>query len=332
MELEVERAQVGDPDRLSTESYLDRYLATLEAEGERSPVTIATYRKCFGWVTREIGHIPLTRLSSVHVDDCYAAMMQRGGLSRQTVRLVHRALTAALRKARKRKLILQNPADDASPPTATKSRVKAFSTAQVAVLLRAAEATDPETYALACVLLICGLRRSEVCGLTTDSVDFDAGLLVVRRTVIEAGSRLVERERGKSKAAMRTLSIPSVLTEILRAQKVRVLERALAWGATYKRTPAYLFPDVDGGPMLPQRLTRRMRALMRAAGIKGRSPVHAWRHTSGSQLYDITRDAKTVQQRLGHAKVNTTLEYYVHSSPERDQEAAVHLGRLLEPK
>jgi len=325
----LEMGQVGDPDRLSCASYFERYLAALETEGERSEVTIAVYRKALNWAARELGHVPLAKLNVGHIDDCYVALLQ-GGLKRSTVSLIHRTLSAALRRARKRRLILSNPCEDASPPAPTRSRVKAFTPAQVRELLRAA-AIDPELHAIASTLVITGLRRGELLGLLIDDVDLDAGVLAVRRSVVEAGNRVVERERGKSRASMRTMSIPAALVEILRMQRTRVMERALRWGAGWER-PLRLFPGVGGKPMPPGMLTRRLRALMQSAGIVGPSPVHAWRHTAGTMLYDATGNVKTVQQRLGHTRASTTMDLYVHSSVERDQEAAVHLGRLLEPK
>ena len=68
---------------------------------------------------------------------------------------------------------------------------------------------------------------------------------------------------------------------------------------------------------------------MQAAGISGRAPVHRWRHTSGSVLYDLTRNVKTVQERLGHASHNTTMAIYVHGASERDREASEHFERIL---
>ena len=68
---------------------------------------------------------------------------------------------------------------------------------------------------------------------------------------------------------------------------------------------------------------------MRAAGISGRAPVHRWRHTSGSVLYDLTGNLKVVQRRLGHASHNTTMALYVHPAAERDREASEHFERIL---
>jgi integrase len=246
------------------------------------------------------------------------------------VRLVHKVLSAALKLARRKRLIATNPVEDATPPGPQPvGRVRAFSSDQVQALLRAAAGTDPETHAITATLLATGMRRSELLGLATDCVDFDAATITVKRTVVEVGGRPVEQERGKGKASLRTIAIPMALVEILRAQRARVLERALAWGPTYRRTPMLLFAAPGGEPMPPPVLTGRMRALMQAAGLKDQKPCHGWRHTSGSVLYDVTRNVKVVQRRLGHAKSSTTLEMYVHEVDGRDREAAEHFGNML---
>jgi integrase len=188
---------------------------------------------------------------------------------------------------------------------------------------------DAETFTLAALSLATGFRRSETLGLAFSDIDFEAATLTVRRTVVEIGGRPVEREGGKSPAALRTISIPPALVALLRAQKARVQEQALAWGPSYQRDPLYCFPGLGGKALPPKYLTQRMRTLMQAAGISGRAPVHRWRHTSGSVLYDLTGNIKVVQRRLGHASHSTTMGLYVHPAAERDREASEHFERIL---
>jgi integrase len=59
---------------------------------------------------------------------------------------------------------------------------------------------------------------------------------------------------------------------------------------------------------------------MAVAGLKvgpydGRS-AHALRHTAASNLYDATRDARAVQDFLGHRNLATTDRYLRRSSAE----------------
>ena len=336
----VERRGIGDPERLTTAAFLGHFVDELVSSGDYSPVTISVYRRCLGLAARELGTIPLARLTTARIDNALSALLRQGGRSRQdpekrhpltraTVRLVHRVLSIALGRAVKRHLIASNPATDATAPSLARTPAQRFSAEEVKALLTAAEAANAETLTLAALLLSTGLRRSEVLGLNFGDLDLEAATLTVRRTVVEIAGRPVERAGGKSAAALRTISIPPALVALLRAQKARVQEQALAWGPSYQRDPLYCFPGLGGKALPPKYLTQRMRALMQAAGISGRAPVHRWRHTSGSLLYDLTGNLKVVQRRLGHASHNTTMALYVHPAAERDREASEYFERIL---
>jgi integrase len=96
------------------------------------------------------------------------------------------------------------------------------------------------------------------------------------------------------------------------------------------RNSGYLFPGAPGQPMPPPWLTRRLKRLMRAAGIEdARAPCHTWRHTSGTLTFDDSKNIKLVQTRLGHANIATTMQLYVHALDAREREAASHFERLL---
>ena len=83
---------------------------------------------------------------------------------------------------------------------------------------------------------------------------------------------------------------------------------------------------------MPLNMTRRLRKLMRRAGIDGRPPTHGWRHTAATVLVSGGTDIKTVQTRLGHSTPAITLALYVHPTAERNQAAGEHLAELLKPR
>jgi integrase len=261
-------------------------------------------------------------------------------LKPSSVRANHRVLHAALEQARKWKMISENPARDAKAPAARKTPVKDFTVEQVGRLLGAA-ASDPETYCITALFLTCGIRRSELLGLALDAVDFDAGKIRIKRVVIEVRGTIdpdtgqvtkkrqkIVREVLKTEASAREITVPEPMLALLREQRTRVQEMALKWGKGYQREPMFLFPGVSGEAGQPQNLLNRMRAVMRTAKVTGRSPCHAWRHTSATQLLDSGQNIKTVQRRLGHASLTSTA-IYLHPVDARDAEAANNLGALL---
>ena len=95
------------------------------------------------------------------------------------------------------------------------------------------------------------------------------------------------------------MSIPVELVTLLRAQQKRVHEQMLLWGKEYQRTPLLVFPGLAGTPMRPNALTRRFEKLMKLAGIAGRQPLHAFRHTAASMMLADGTPLTTVRDRLG---------------------------------
>lgn len=58
---------------------------------------------------------------------------------------------------------------------------------------------------------------------------------------------------------------------------------------------------------------------------------HLFRHTHATLFYQTTKDIKQVQERLGHAQVQTTMELYVHPSQEdirKEWEKAQHVFQI----
>ena len=334
---EIESRGVGDPHRHDLAGYLREHH---RERGDLAPTTLQGYERNIALAAQTLGHVLLEKLTPRDLDTLYAKLLTHGSqppdaaprpLSRQSVMHVHRLLHAALKQARKWRLIAHNPAADATPPSVPHRQARAFTTEEITRLLAAAEA-DPETHCMLALLLTTGLRRSELLGLALDSLDLEAATLTVERTVTETRTAVVVRDTPKTKSSRRTLAIPAAVVALLRAQKARVLEQALAWGSEYASGPRFLFPVNGGEPMRPLNLTARLRRLLRRAGIQGVQPVHGWRHATATLLIAAGADVKTTQSRLGHSSPTITLALYADKVDERDRAAGEALAGYLTPR
>ena len=336
---ERELRGVGDPHRHSTGEYLKRWLAHLRERGDHAPTTLAGYHRHAAIAAHHIGHIPLAKLGAHDLDRLYAALRRQGGhpradgksarpLSPQSVMHVHRLLHTAFGQARKWKLIAYNPASDATAPSVPFRQARGYTAAEIAQLLDATRG-DAETAAMLALLLVTGLRRSELLGLALDALDLETGTISVRRAVTEVRGKAVLREIPKNKSSLRTLSIPPEVVALLRAQRTRVQELALQWGAEYSREPMFLFPGMAGVPMRPMAVTERLRQICRRAKIVGVQPVHGWRHSTASLLIASGTDVKTTQARMGHSTPTITLKLYTDVVDERDRAAGERLAGYL---
>jgi len=336
---EIERRGVGDPHRHDLASYLRGWLAHHRERGDLAPTTLQGYQRNVALAVQHCGHVLLEKVTARALDALYGKLLTHGSqpqgapprpLSRQSVLHVHRLLHTALRQACKWRLIPHNPAADATPPSVSHKQARAFTTEEITRLLVAAEG-DAETYCMLALLLTTGLRRSELLGITLDALDLEAATLTVQHTVTETRTGVVVREITKTKASRRTLAVPATVVTLLRAQKTRVLEQALAWGSEYASGPRFLFPVSGGEPMRPLNLTARLRRLLHRAGIKGVQPVHGWRHATATLLIAGGADVKTTQSRLGHSSPLITLSLYTDKVDERDRAAGEALAGYLTP-
>ena len=73
-----------------------------------------------------------------------------------------------------------------------------------------------------------------------------------------------------------------------------------------------------------------LRPAAKVAGI-GRVTWHQLRHIHASVLHDIGVPAKIAQQQLGHASVETTLNFYTHAIPDTHRRAIEGQEQALFP-
>jgi integrase len=353
VEEQIESRRVGGDKRETTHAYLDRWIEGLSVD--LSPTTVSGYADKVEIAKRALPDVGLLKLQRTHFNHAYKQLLEtgkllrdgrRGPLSRQTVKHVHTVLRKAFDDARKDKLISENPVDLATPPRVGQGKkyrrkVRAYTMIEaqrMIELLTSSKLHEPDTYVMLASLLSGGMRRGEMCGLADDSIDFETGRISIFRNIVlaknrETGEEEVKvREVPKTDASVRTIQMPPAMMELIRAQMVRVREKALAWGKDYRRRPLYLFPGVGGEAMHPRLVYRRFRRLAVAVGIEGLdniSPVHSWRHTHGTMLWAAFKNDKQVQERLGHSTPAITKALYVESTPEADAEAADYFDAFV---
>lgn len=82
----------------------------------------------------------------------------------------------------------------------------------------------------------------------------------------------------------------------------------------------FVFSQLDGKPLLPNTVTHNWIKLVRRIGLDG-IRLHDARHSHASLMLKQGVHPKIVQERLGHASIQVTLDTYSHVVPGL-QEAA----------
>ena len=317
-----------EPNKLTVCHYLDVWLRLTQTK-----VSAKTFER-YDEIVRQhlipaLGHHLLNRLQPLHIETYYLNAQTNGrrdgngGLSAQTVLHHHRVLHNALRHAVQLLLHARNPADAVEPPRPLRPHVRTVDEEQSAVLLRALAGSrlhGPTLLALAT-----GLRRGELLALTWANVDFDKALITVCQSLQQTngGVSIKEPKSGRG----RQLALPTFAVEALRAQRAQQAEERLLLGPGYVDNDL-VFPRYDGSFWEPDSFTSSFAAAVRKSGVMAVN-FHALRHSHATILLKQGVNPKVVSERLGHAKVGTTLDIYSHVLPSMQEQAAQGLDRAF---
>lgn len=182
-----------------------------------------------------------------------------------------------------------------------------------------------------------GLRISETFALTWADIDFEAGTLTVNKQIRSERTNKYQPVEWrfvppKTTASNRTIKLGSTILEVLKRERLRQKQNKLAYGEYYKRFKVVerikdkehailasdngmlemVCVDTDGSLVTPNSFRYASRIIRLDMGIK--FEFHALRHTHATILAENGANPKNLQHRLGHEKIETTLQVYVHDT------------------
>lgn len=295
--------------------FADRFLAW--CDDKLQATTVATYRLDLSRARRHLAGVRLSRITPEMLDNAYSALLKDGRdgggpLHRRTVLRCHRVVHKALAQAVKWRLLPDNPARLATPPSVPPVRVHAPTVEQVGRLLEIAR-PDPWPVMLA-LAVTTGLRRGELLGLRLRDLDLDGGWLTVEQVCEQFGRTYRLRLLPKTKTSQRRISLPNDVCELLRVWSGRLKEQVLALGTRWS-SDALAFPDLRDGdvcaPRDPAAVSAHAGTLARRAGWPaGIAPLHGLRHRHASSLMHLP--VRMVADRLGHSTSRITVDLYQH--------------------
>jgi integrase len=309
-------------NRLTVGAYLEEWI--LGARGTIRPNTHRRYVISVKQLTLLLGSIPLARLSAADVSTALAAMMANGSAARTAI-AARSVLGRALREAEAAGLVARNVARLARPPRAPSVEMKTLTSAQARTLLKFAE--GDRLAALYHVALTTGARQGELLALRWQDVDFDAGVMRIRRTLMHSGGGLTFAE-PKTRASRRAVLLGPSAVDALRRHRVTQATERMRRGSLWQDHDL-VFPSAVGTPLDGGNLLQNTHyPLPMRAGLP-RLRFHDMRHTAATLMLEQGVHPKVVAERLGHATVNVTLNVYSHVTPTMQRDAATTLDRLL---
>lgn len=310
---------VQSPERVTVEEWLRRYV---ELRGkDKAPKTRENYRQYLNKIVPALGHVPLRRLTPLHVREFYGELVE-AGLSPSVRQHAHDLMNAAMKDAVKLELLERNPLDLVERPKGGATvRPQVWTPEEVKRFLETAR--HHRLYAGFYLLLTCGLRIGELLALRWS--DWEGERLHIRQGMAVVNNRPLISEKLKSDRSYRTLYLPQGAQEVLAVRREeQQMERELA---TRWQETELIFSSTVGTPTHPNNFRRTFKSLIRQAGVR-KIRVHDNRHTWVTLARDAGLAVEVVAERAGH-DVRMTTAVYSQITEERKRKAALELDELL---
>jgi integrase len=305
--------------------YLAQWLENIRHQVR--PKTLADYEalvRCH--LIPRLGQVHLNKLGPEHVQKAWNDMLKEGH-SATLVKHCHMRLSKALNDAMhpQRQLIYRNPCQAVSPPRVAKKELYPPDADAINRLLE--EARNTEYYEVLHTAFHTGARRGELLAASWRAVDLDMATLSVNRSVYRAkGAQSIYQDPKTAKGRRLVALTPSSVL-LLRSLRERQEADGLLQGYPVNED-SLVFRYRNGSPILPRGFSGAFTKIMRRAGLDGYR-LHDARHSHATQLLRQGVHPKIVQERLGHAKVGTTLDVYSHLTPGIQQAAALRFDEGL---
>ena len=285
-----------------------------------------------------IGHLRLDKIQPHHLLDFYKQLAEPGqnkrtggGLSPKTIKHYHTFISSVLERAVKWQVIPDNPARRVDTPKAPKVAIEHLDDKQALKFMEIIGTEPIEYRTIFTLLLLTGMRRSELLGLEWPDIDFDDGIIHIRRTSQYAAGKGIFTDTTKTDQSQRSISVSAEILNLLRQYRAWQTEHRLklgdAWSPDWSSHPR-LFTKRTGEPMHPNTPYKELQKLLERNGMD-RVSIHSLRHTNATLLIGSGVDVRTVSGRLGHSQTSTTTNIYAEFLQSADKAAAESLADTL---
>ena len=269
-----------------------------------------------------LGKLPLNSITTDHIQRWVTELNEK--LSPKSVRNLFNILRPALEQAVTNQKIPRNPCVGVRLKSIVKQHGEVFDKSEISSALDAARGTT--MYLPLLLELSTGMRRGEALALTWSDVDFKKREITISKSAyVYKGERKVKSP--KTVSGIRTLTVSKNLIEELLIAHNDYLINKTYYGSRFTDSNLVICQE-DGKPYHPDSMTTKWCRFVRKNNLK-HIRFHDLRHTNATAMIESGVDIKTVQTRLGHSDVSTTLNVYTHRTKNMDENAAQKIDDII---
>ena len=249
------------------------------------------------------GDTPVNEITPLMVRNWQNQLMQEGqnegrGYSKTYLKTINNQLSAILNYAVKYYRLDRNPASIAGSMGKSHADTMLFWTLdEYKTFIKSIN--KPTPYCIFNILFYTGIREGELLALSLSDFDFENAILHITKNFARANGQDVIQE-PKTPKSKRDITLPAFLCNIVKDYAARLVD--------YE-------PHERLFPVTKSYINYEMKRGCAKSGVK-KIRVHDIRHSHASLLIHMGFPILAVSERLGHEKVQTTLQLYGHLYPD----------------
>jgi integrase len=243
------------------------------------------------WIEPVIGPLPFAGIAPIALEKIKSRMARHKKAPR-SIQYALAVIRQVFNTARRHGVFMgDNPVSQVRSPKIDNRRLRFLTRKEAEILLSTLKRENRTAWEMAMLSLFCGLRASEIFGLTWACVDFQKGLLTIKET-----------KNNRSRYAFMTTQIREMLTAKKSGEPSEMIYPPMKGGKT-REAPGTFERVVTDLKLNEGHQDRRDKVVF-----------HSLRHTYASWLVQSGISLYEVKERLGHRSISMT-ERYSHLAP-----------------
>lgn len=301
---------------MTFQDFIELYMRDMEHRLKVS--TVANKRFLINLkITPFFGKMPLNEIKPTDVrkwqNQLTSYRDEKGKPYSQTyLKTINNQLTAIFNYAVKYYSLKENPCHKAGSMGKKNAEEMLFWTKEEFAAFVEAVMDKPASYAIFMTLYYTGMREGELLALTPADIDLEKSTIRINKSYQRLGGEDVV-STPKTPKSNREITIPAGLRNCLQDYMKQCYGLSSA-DRLFPYTKHYLAHEIERGCKL--------------SGVK-KIRVHDIRHSHASLLVEMGFSPLLIAERLGHERVQTTMETYSHLYPNKQTEVARQLDGIM---
>lgn len=179
------------------------------------------------------------------------------------------------------------------------------------------------------LLAFTGIRKGECLALTWNDIDFIKNTLTINKTISVGLQNKQIIQDPKSFNSYRTVTLDEITIQMLKKWRAEQASMLLKFGHNSMNKNQLLFSTASKNSMYtlskPRTILKKVCDKYDFKFI----PIHGFRHTHTSLLFESGINMEVVKDRLGHSDIQTTVNIYTHVTQKNKDKTATQFAKYM---